>query len=73
VVDVTLADFSLSAGTFSAMVKLLQYFPNLQQLELLTLVPLTVHKELEGLNEVLTHLSRLSLSEDFIGVDRGRE
>ena len=66
VVHLTLDALSLSDGTVSAMVKLLQYFPNLQRLELFDLdishgVLLTVDKELEGLKKVLKHLSHLNL------------
>ena len=57
VVHVTLDGLSLSDRTVSAVVKLLQYFPNLQRLELFDLdatpgVPFTVARKLEVLKDV---------------------
>ena len=68
VVRVTLQELTLSDRTVSAMVKLLQYFPNLQRLELFNLgaipgVPLTVARELEALKHV-RHVE-ISIERDF--------
>ena len=72
VVHLMLYEFPLSDRTVSAMVKLLQYFPNLQRLELFILdatsdVPFTVAREFEALKHV-RHV-QIGISNDH----RGRE
>ena len=67
VVHVTLDGLSLSDRTVSAVVKLLEYFPNLQRLELFDLaatpgVPFTVARELE----VLEHVKYVGISVEGI-------
>ena len=74
VVHVMLQELLLSDRTVSAMVKLLQYFPNLQRLELFLLdatpdVPFTVARKLEALKHV-RHVQIKIIIESYFGCPR---